>query len=312
MHTPPVNNSWNEFKGNWKNVTFGGLRYLSKYPLASLNTIKNRLAFALLKRSVMHPYYTPEGFKIISNREMLSHAQIFIEENLYWPNMFYWGKDGKDLHVLDIGSNTGFFSQWLGAKVKNLTFHLFDPVEDHNLRAAQINWNDKPILNSPKSRQFLLLNTVAVGETELDEVTFNVGELVTKEAVRTCLTKAKVSQITIDSYNKNTPTRPYFCLKIDTDGMNLEVLKGAVKTLPYIKWILIEKEKDHTEVHDFLKRNHFDFQGQTSPHDLVYLNSQAHISWLEHEFEEAVKAHSYYKQLELPNLNLESKSDGLD
>lgn len=309
MHTPPVNNSINEFLGNWQNVTFGGIKYLLKHHFNALPAIYNRLAFAVLKKSVTKKYFTPEGFRLENNREMLSHGQIFIEENLSWENMFYNKYPGYELHVLDVGSNVGFFSQWLGAKIPKLHFHLFDPIEGHNHRAAELNWDNRAILNRPGSRQFLLLNTVAVGAEEKDSVTFNVGELVTKDPVRTQLNTATVSQITIDSYNKNTPNRCFLCLKIDTDGMNLEVLKGAVKTLPFVKWILIEKEKDHELVHQFLKRQAFDFQGMTSSSDMVYLNSQAHVNWMFSLSEDDSKLPA---QLELPNLNLESKTDGID
>ncbi len=312
MYTPPVNNSWNEFKGNWFNVTRGGFNYLLTNKFDALPTIYHRLAFAILKKSVTKKYQTPEGFNIENNREMLSHGQIFIEENLSWPPMFHNISVGPtvedtDIHVLDVGSNVGFFTQWLGSKIPNLTYHLFDPVESHNLRAAQINWDNRSLLNKPNSRQFILLNTVAVGAEEKDEVTFNVGELVTKNIPRTTLAQVKVNQITIDSYNKNTPYRFYLCLKIDTDGMNLEVLQGAVKTLPFVKWLLIEKESGHDLVHQFLKRNRFDFQGMTSSSDMVYLNSTAENNCMSEHFDVVG-----YKQLELPNLNLESKTCGVD
>jgi FkbM family methyltransferase len=310
MYTPPVNNSWNEFKGNWKNVTKGGIKYLVNNNLKALPALYNRLAFAMLKKSVTNVYKTPEGFYLENNREMLSHGQIFIEENLSWPPMFRNISVGPtvestDIHVLDVGSNVGFFSQWLGSKIPNLTYHLFDPVESHNLRAAQLNWGSgDSILKGPCSKQFILLNTVAVGAEDKDEVTFNVGELVTKNTPRTTLAQVKVSQITIDSYNKNTPYRFYLCLKIDTDGMNLEVLQGAVNTLPFVKWILIEKESEHQLVHQFLKKHRFDFQGMTSSSDMVYLNSNAENN--------CISSRQIFKQLELPNLNLESKSDGVD
>ena len=91
--------------------------------------------------------------------------------------------------------------------------------------------------------------------------------------------------------------------------MNLEVLKGAVKTLPFVKWILIEKEEGHDLVHDFLKRHGFDYQGMSSTSDMVYLNIQAHVNWMFSLSEDDSKLPT---QLELPNLNLESKTGGVD
>lgn len=313
MHTPPVNDSWNQFKGNWKNIIFGGLNYFGKNPIRGLPIIKARLDFALRKKSLMQPIRTPEGFYICDNRELLSYGQIFVEENLYWSYMFQSNQpvfeDG--LHVLDIGSNVGLFSQWLGlefnrhCKNQRLNFHLFDPIEYHHTRAAQINWDDTRILKQPKSYQVLTLNIVAVGSECKESVTFNVGELVTKRELRHKTAEVSVPQITIDDYNKKTPNRAYYCMKLDTDGMNLEVLKGAVKTLPFVKWIIVEREDDKA-VSDFLKKHHFDYQGASSTTDDVWLNSEAIFNW-DFSFRKLTPI-----QPDLPNLNLESKNGGSD
>lgn len=319
MYTPPVNNSWNEFKGNWKNVVFGGLAYLAQNPIRGLPVVKARLDFVLRKKSITTPVETPEGFLLIDNRELLAYGQIFIEENLYWDNMFQPNErqftDG--LHVLDIGSNVGFFSQWLGREFNNvcknqkLNFHLFDPIAYHSVRAAQLNWDNSRLVTKPGSRQFLTYNTVAVGSEVKDSVTFNVGELVTKRELRHKTAEVSVPQITIDEYNKKTPNRAYYCMKLDTDGMNLEVLKGATKTLPFVNWLIIERE-DNKEVSEFLKRHHFDYQGASSTADDVWLNSEAIFNWDFGKFGKEEIEEPQPIQPDLPNLNLESKNAGSD
>ena len=209
-------------------------------------------------------------------------VQKVMEENLFHEDMYKRLERYKnmDLHVLDVGSHVGFFSQWIGRKIPNMVFHLFDPHERHCGRAAWLNWNNEHILREPHSRQHLVINTLAVGAEDIKLIKLNVGEAITKGEVKNKQGEIMAEQITIDSYNKDTPCRKYFCLKIDTDGMNLEVLTGAIKTLPMIKWLLIEIEGNYHETHHFLKRHRFEFYGYTSATDEIWHNPFAMDNWV--------------------------------
>ena len=61
---------------------------------------------------------------------------------------------------------------------------------------------------------------------------------------------------TIDSICEKYHFKPDF-LKIDVEGSELEVLKGATNTLKNINSIMIEISVDHNLIFNILKRNNF-------------------------------------------------------
>lgn len=78
--------------------------------------------------------------------------------------------------------------------------------------------------------------------------------------------KIIVNQVTIDNYMKIKKIRKIDFLKIDTEGYEYEIVKGALKNLKNIKLILFEHHYDDmikkgykfSDINSFLKKNNFE------------------------------------------------------
>ena len=75
-----------------------------------------------------------------------------------------------------------------------------------------------------------------------------------------------VNQVTIDNYMKIKKIGKIDFLKIDTEGYEYEIVKGALKNLKNIKLILFEHHYDDmikkgykfSDINSFLKENNFE------------------------------------------------------
>ena len=79
-------------------------------------------------------------------------------------------------------------------------------------------------------------------------------------------TEIEIDQITLSDYSKKNNIDNIDFIKIDTEGYELEVLKGAKDILPNTKMILfehhyddmIEKKYSFSDISDFLRSNNFE------------------------------------------------------
>lgn len=312
----PGNNSWYQFRQNWWKIITGTTRFIVTSPVSCWPVLKARLAFALLKRSVTTPVRTPEGFMLENNRELIVYSHIFIERNMYWPKLINEFKKEMSypmpLHVLDVGANVGLFSQFLGQYRNNsVEFHLFEPIDKLIERASQINWST-PTLKAKYRRAYLRLNTIGVGRETETSKTVNVGSIISPRQLNEQNTNVAEMPLTnLNEYcgvGEATEIIPIFLLKIDTDGMNHDVLYGAKKILPRVLWVMVERDAEYEYCAEILHRFGFKHVGNSSPVDAVWYNGNAMVNWT-HEYRQL---HNIPKpvQLDFPNLNLESTHGG--
>ena len=226
----PWPGSWKQFKSNWRKCISGGLRYFFKNPFGNWYPMYRRLAHALVKKKTHggNAYETSEGIHIATHAELLSHGQIFMEENL----RSRWYLDELKLAhrpvIVDVGAAYGYVPIWLSQWNWKLQAYCFDPyrsaVGHSNTLKLGITafWYDYAVcdVNGPQELKIGTISSLARDS--------GPGEKIT------------VPGVTLDS--QNIPD--CFLLKIDTDGSNHRVLLGARKLLERTRFVLIEEEPE--------------------------------------------------------------------
>jgi len=146
-------------------------------------------------------------------------------------------KDKKGI-AIDVGSNVGFWAWHLAREFDQV--HCFEPVPIHNecLRLNSRGVDNISIheeaLSDKECEVELLVYDGNCGATHVDQDCSRPGET---------FTKVKSKCRTLDSYNfKNVKF-----LKIDCEGFELAVLKGAEKTLKKNSPVIVVEQKKENE-----------------------------------------------------------------
>jgi FkbM family methyltransferase len=141
------------------------------------------------------------------------------------PNLFHRRVYEPPSHVgegaiLDVGANIGLAAAWFSREYPGRPIHCFEPLEE-NARMAK--------LNCPVAT----VNTVAVGsqpgtvELRVDRDAVMASTIPWERAVST----RSLSVMTLDEYARSNGIDRVAFLKIDTEGMELDVLDGARNVL---------------------------------------------------------------------------------
>lgn len=135
----------------------------------------------------------------------------------------------------DIGANIGFYSLSLAKMFNNIKIHAFEPVKETFLD-LESNISKNNISNK------IIVNNVAVGDVNGNVFITNEyhssNYLVNASSTQH---KEEVKLITIDSYIKDNSIDKIDFIKIDVEGRELLVLKGANESLRIFKpFILVE------------------------------------------------------------------------
>jgi len=174
--------------------------------------------------------------------------------------------------VYDIGANTGYYGI-LAATKFNATVHSFEPIPEHISCIKE-----SARINGAQDR--VTTHTVALGSKKdsLELSLAGSGSTLTKDFLRESSTPTlKVSVETLDSLNLPAP---HF-IKIDVEGYEWEVLRGAIETIRKDRPICFieiakkfpERKFEHPHFTDIIK--FFDEQGykieRNTPQGLVDL-----------------------------------------
>ena len=123
--------------------------------------------------------------------------------------------------ILDVGANVGQFASQALEKCPNASLHCFEP--EHNAYTE---------LNNNITNEAATLSNFALGEkpaTAVFYVTGDTGNSFIRPAETKYETTVQVS--TVDEYIATHSIQEICLLKIDTEGFEIQVLKGAIESL---------------------------------------------------------------------------------
>ena len=156
----------------------------------------------------------------------------------------------NDLTVLDIGANFGYLSLVWGQTVaKQGTVYAFEP-NPH----VFVSFHKSVVQNNMES--IIKVQNTAVG-SQIGSVTLYLNNTTSNvmQNVGT-MTKSKMDSITIDmtsvdSFIKINELSRCDLIKIDVDGIELDILKGCITTIAEFKPIFIVETNDDLRIIDF-------------------------------------------------------------
>lgn len=216
------------------------LQRLLTYPL--LMPIMPLYYLATDKKPVLDAFYFVRGFPHgyleggtrIASYNGLKIAFPFEEDpsfdDVWLRNVYYPYQPRRDHVVMDVGAHMGFFTLKIAGKVARVIAVEPDPTNFAFLsRNVKINGLDGKVI----------LENFALGEKEkmifLDRDGYGFGRTKVTSKKTDCLTEMK----TIDGLAKEVELDRLDVIKIDTEGNELKILKGAKNTLAKHKPVLL-------------------------------------------------------------------------
>ena len=190
------------------------------------------------KRPVLNAFYSVRGFPHgyskggtrIASYNGLNIAFPFEEDpsfdDVWLRNVYYPYQPRRDHVVMDVGAHMGFFTLKIARKVARVIAVEPDPT---NFRFLSRN------VNVNKLGGKVALENLALGEKErmifLDRDGYGFGRTKTTSA-KTCVS---VRMTTIDNLVDRERVDRLDIIKIDTEGNELEILRGATAALKKYK-----------------------------------------------------------------------------
>ena len=179
--------------------------------------------------------------------------------------------------VFDVGAHKGEFSSSLLPAIKSLKIYAFEPqseifieIKKKYKNSKNIFLYNKAISNKNKNKKLKInikTSTSTFSEYNKNSYWKKVKELLLTGSNKSSFIKNEiVKAITIDSFCKKNNIKNIDLLKIDTEGHEAEVLKGASKMLKKnISYVLIEfhfskiyKNYSRIKIEEILKKNNFE------------------------------------------------------
>lgn len=178
-------------------------------------------------------------FFIVTNPSLV---YLFLTKKIYIPVyvQFQWLKKYKIKTIIDVGAHNGRVSQVLNEMFPNAKVYTFEP--NKNLHTSIKNKINSKVLTL---ESFALSNKIGKQDIYFatDSTLTSVLPLLTpgaREGVNVKTTKQTVKTTTLDKYFKNKKVKKPIFLKIDVEGAEGLVLKGASNFLKEVAVIHVE------------------------------------------------------------------------
>ena len=131
--------------------------------------------------------------------------------------------------IYDIGAHKGFWSQEHSRILVTPKFHMFEANPDLKDPQNGHTWHSVPLSRTTENRSFYARN--GTGDSFYREQSIYYNEAIQPITLQTQ---------TLDFYTKSNDIPAPDVIKIDTQGSELDILEGAVRSLVSCKVLLIE------------------------------------------------------------------------
>lgn len=172
--------------------------------------------------------------------------------------------------VIDVGGHIGYITQYFSKLVGSSgQVIVFEPGLN-NLRYIQANVLDLPnvilervAVSSSDGTAVLYEDNISGQNNSLSPDYRYLDHAAASHGVRVERIPHVVPTVTLDSYITSHRIKPDF-VKIDVEGLELEVLRGASKTLREVRSLVVEITENKGEVLAILRNVGFALENQTS------------------------------------------------
>lgn len=175
----------------------------------------------------------------------------------------------QKISIIDVGAHRGYFSEEIYYKLnenlkKKTFFYLIEPnksvLSEINFAKFRIKKYSYAFDRTSSSKNiFFLNNFFSASGSSLKGHSFKdkkyfisrliIGNLINPfKRNKNIFKKTYVQTITLDKFCKKEKIKDISVLKIDTEGTELDVLKGSIKTLPNIDVICSEIQDDKKKI----------------------------------------------------------------
>tara|TARA_B100001057_G_scaffold304132_1_gene304304 strand:- start:475 stop:1176 length:702 start_codon:yes stop_codon:yes gene_type:complete len=150
----------------------------------------------------------------------------------------------NDLIIFDVGCYIGNFSKNLKKKIKkNSKFYLFDA--NPNLEVKDFTYEKLAISDKKGFEDFYINNFLPHSGSSLNNIhvkdkLWNLTRKIISGSLNQSYTTVKVQTQTLDEYCLIQNIKQIDILKIDTEGSEIKVLKGAEKILKNVQILVLE------------------------------------------------------------------------
>jgi len=200
----------------------------------------SRRALYFLSRRQPAPLTSPEGFLINTSDTLIAYWSMFVERELHdgaWADHL---REAKSPLVADIGANAGAFALYVHSVNPRAVIHCFEPlpamVERIRSMAERVGMNltCHPIALSDHTGEALFESPAGhEGTSHLI-----VGDQATPGAFR----------VPLATLDEALQAPSLDLVKIDVEGFECDVLKGATRTLPSARYLILEaQDPDHLQ-----------------------------------------------------------------
>jgi FkbM family methyltransferase len=194
-----------------------------------IKKVANKLGYQILKKEKSNNFPLNKlvvNIKANHKNNLLDNFFTILRNQNYYPETIY-----------DIGANTGTWTEECLKYFPDTTYYLFEP---------QINLK-KDIDLRFKNLKNIQLFSVGVGNVN-DELNFTIHErddscsfsFSEQEAKNRGFEQIKIPIVKLDSFVKENNLKKPSILKVDAEGLDLEVLEGADNLLQHAEIIMVE------------------------------------------------------------------------
>jgi len=190
--------------------------------------------FKLKVKSILEPVFSKLGFV---RKDLITYSNGTENKDSLISNFFNILKQNnfKPKHIVDVGANRGYWTKEVMKIFPNAYYTLFEPQRDlqkymSDFLGGKIECNAVGVGSSSGTFKFTIVDRD-------DSCNFRMSE---EEANKKGMKQVDIDIVTLNSFFAKTNKPIPDLIKIDAEGLDLDVLKGATNFLGKTEVILIE------------------------------------------------------------------------